>query len=86
MNDSQKKLKNIEGKRLLMQNKLDYIATIIQELNGKPEVMEILIEAMETNEDHFFDTLLDNKNTNITFYEEALHLTRKLKNKNEPNK
>ena len=78
-------LKNIEGKRLLEKNKLEYSKQIINLLQNQPQILPELIEQLELTEKDLFELLSGDKKGNITLYNETLkeayNLTKKRKNK-----
>lgn len=82
MNETQIKLKNIAGKRLLEKTKLEYSQSIIAELSKYPEIINEVIDNLDLVEEDFYDYLSGTKSTNITFYDEALSVAKeKIKQK-----
>ena len=72
-------LKNAEGKGLLEQTKLNYSKNIINEIYNNPEILDELLDELEIDEKDFYDKLSGDKDANITFYDQALILTKKNK-------
>lgn len=86
MNETQIKLKNIAGKRLLEKTKLEYSQSIIAELSSYPEIINEVISNLYLTEEDFYDYLSGTQSTNITFYDEALRITKeKVKQKEKNN-
>lgn len=82
MDETQLKLKNIAGKRLLEKTKLEYSQSIIAELSKYPEIINEVIDNLDLVEEDFYDYLSGTKSTNITFYDEALSVAKeKIKQK-----
>lgn len=77
-NDMLKKLKNIEGKRLMEKTRLDYSQNILNILTSNPQVVPVVAEQLELTEEQLFALLSGDKMGNITFYEEALGLVNEL--------
>lgn len=82
MNETQIKLKNIAGKRLLEKTKLEYSQSIIAELSKYPEIINEVIDNLDLVEEDFYNYLSGTKSINITFYDEALSVAKeKIKQK-----
>lgn len=76
MNETQLKLKNAAGKRLLEKTKLEYSQSILTQLSEHPEIVDDVIETLVLAEKEFYDYLSGSKSANITFYDETLNVTK----------
>ena len=76
-NKTKQILKNIEGKRLLEQTRLEYSQLIINELKTNPQIYQSLLEELEIKNDDFLNCLSGETKANISLYDQALVLVRK---------
>lgn len=77
------KLQNVEGKKALELNKLQYTMQIINGLEMDPSILPELLESLELTEDDFFSHLSGDTRTNITLYDQALQLVNEKNNDKE---
>ena len=68
------KLQNIEGKKSLELNKLQYTMEIINGIGIDPSILPELLGELELTEEDFFAHLSGNIPTNISLYDQTLQL------------
>ena len=68
-------LRNVEGKILLSQVRLEYSKMILFEIQSRPEVLEDLLEHFDMDKEEFF-AKLESVEENISFFDEALQVLR----------
>lgn len=69
-----RRLKNAEGKRLLVKTALEYSKEISLKLQENPDLLAPILSELEMTPSDFLEYLTGFKIANITFYDETLSI------------
>lgn len=72
-----RKLRNVQGNRLLLKNKQEYSEYIIKIILEHPEFLGEITNELEITEEDFYKNLSGEINANISFYDQTLVLCKK---------
>lgn len=72
MNEALEKIKNAQGLREIEQIKLRYSLETLKMIEKYPEILDSLVEDLDTTKDNFFKVLSGEENGNISFYDQSL--------------
>lgn len=75
-----KELDNIKGNRLLNKTKLEYSIKIISIIQNNPDVLEQILLELGITKETFFNYIENEKQANITFYEQVLEIAKQKSN------
>jgi len=75
-----KELDNIKGNGLLNKTKLEYSIKIISIIQNNPDVLEQILLELGITKETFFNYIENEKQANITFYEQVLEIAKQKSN------